>query len=363
MEIHDITGYRLANQQIVNTSYKSPGKMVSFMGALQAQDYPASLWAMGLRLKNATKKDIEEAIEKKEIVRTWPMRQTLHFVSPKDVRWMLDLYRHRTIPNYQKKNGLNEKILEQGEKIIANAFGTKRKLSSKELYAKMRDSGIPALKNHEVQAHILRRAGRDGIVCYASHEGKQSTFALLDEWIEERQKLTNEKALEELALRYFTSHGPATINDYVWWSGLRVSEARIGVEKASEKLAKEEIDGKTYYMPKKMPKITDDHNVHLLPAFDEYLISYKDRSAMLADEDTQKMLTSGKIFFANSNGIFMPIIVADGQVVGTWKRAYVKGEIEITTKPFIKFDKEQTNGIKEAAERYSNFIEVHVKLM
>jgi hypothetical protein len=250
---------------------------------------------------------------------------------------------------------------EEGEKIIADAFGSKERLASKESYEKMKDSGIPALRIHEVQAHILRRAGRDGIVCYASHDGKRPTFALLDKWIAQKHKLSNEQALAELASRYFTSHGPATIKDYVWWSGLRVSDARKGIENASG-LAEEEIDGKRYYMPKRMPKINDNGSVHLLPAFDEYLISYSDRSAMLSNENTQKELTSGKIMFTHSNGIFLPVIVADGQVVGLWKRRNMKRGVEIAIKPFAKFNKEQINGIKEAAERYGNFLELSVTL-
>jgi hypothetical protein len=362
MDSSEIIKYRLANQQIANSKYKDPGEIVSFMGALQAQDYPASLWAIGLRLRDSTRRDVENAIESKSIVRTWPMRQTLHFVSHADVRWMLKLYREQIIPNYQKKNGLTEEILEKGERMIIEAFDGKRKLTSKEIYAKMNQSDLPVLRIREVQQHILRRAGRDGIVCYASHEGKQATFALLDEWVGRKERLSKEESLAKLASRYFTSHGPATLKDFVWWSGLLVSEARMGIEKAMPGLRKEEIEGKTYYLGRKPPRPINDATAHLLPAFDEYLVSYSDRSAVLSEPRTQKMLKSGKIFFAHSNGIFLPTIVVNGQVVGTWKRSHKPGRMELTLNPFIRLDKEAIKGVKEAAERYGSFLETEVAL-
>ncbi|MDE1762576.1 MAG: winged helix DNA-binding domain-containing protein, partial [Candidatus Micrarchaeota archaeon] len=110
MEASDIPIQRLANQQISATGYKNPGELVSFMGATQAQSYNDALWAIGLRLKDATKEDIEAAVSRRMIVRTWPMRHTLHFVSPNDVRWMLALYRDEAIPTYQKRNGLTDAI-------------------------------------------------------------------------------------------------------------------------------------------------------------------------------------------------------------------------------------------------------------
>ena len=239
MNEQDIRNYRLANQQIVDTRFRKPEELVAFLGAMQAQSYQDALWAIGLRLKAATKADVEEAIYQRTIVRTWPMRHTLHFVSPKDVRWMLSFYRNEPIPKYQRSNGLDRSILEKGEKIIASAFKEKAQLTSREIYQKLAGSNIPALKKHEIQAHILRRAGRDGIVCFGSHIGKQPTFALLDNWVSKSKPIKKEEALAELAKRYFRSHGPATLKDFVWWSGLSLSDARLGIHGALPELSEE----------------------------------------------------------------------------------------------------------------------------
>jgi hypothetical protein len=365
MKFSKITEYRLANQYISNPDKptKRPEEVLAALGAMQAQDYNAALWAIGLRLQpNFTKARVEESIAKRHIIRTWPMRYTLHFVLPNDVRWMLGLYREQKIPNYQKRNGLNELILKKGLNIIANAFNDKRQLTSKEIYGKMESSKIPVLKIREVQAHILRRAGRDGIVCYASRDGKQHTFALLDDWVPKARQLDHNQAVAELASRYFSSHGPATIKDYLWWSGLRVADAKAGIENASPKLVEEEIEGKRYYMPSKIPRLNDGTGVHLLPAFDEYLVGYSDRSAMLGNAGTQKILRSGKMTFVHSNGIFLPTVIVDGQVVGTWRSVNEKKRVAITIKQFLKLNKEQMNGIREAAEMYGKFLETPVVL-
>ena len=146
------------------------------------------------------------------------------------------------------------------------------------------------------------------------------------------------------------------------WS-LRISDARAGIERASQRLAKIEIDGDTYYMSKRrrIPR-SDENRVHLLPAFDEYIISYSNRSAVLGNAATQRVLRSGRMNFVHSNGVFLPTIVADGQVVGTWKRRNGKEEVILEMRPFLKLNKEQMAGVNEAAERYEDFLEMPVVL-
>jgi hypothetical protein len=257
--------------------------------------------------------------------------------------------------------GLGDAAIKKAESLFARALKGNRQLTRDEMYEVLEKGGIHAATN--LGYHMLYRAAWDGVICFGAHEGKQPTFELLDERIASRKELSNERALAELASRYFTSHGPATIKDYLWWSGLKASDAREGIEGASRRLASEEVDGKTYYMPKKLPRPSKDSkrgDVHLLPAFDEYLVGYSDRSAVLGNEDTQKMLKSGKIFFTHSNGIFLPVLVADGEVIGTWKRKSEKGKIAVTMRPFAKLDEAQLKEARDAAQRYGDFLEVPI---
>jgi Winged helix DNA-binding domain len=364
MEKEDIAGSRLSNQHVdLNSSAKSPGDVLASLGAIQAQDYPAALWAIGLRCGDSTTKaDVEEAIVEKEISRTWLMRGTLHFASSHDIHWMLRLFAPRllnTAISRDRHLGLGDDVITKAEDLFQKALKGNGQLTRDEMYKVLERGGVdvPGLLGY----HLLYRAAWDGLICFGPHQGRQPTFELLDERIAKRRELSTGQALAELASRYFTSHGPATIKDYVWWSGLKTSDAKAGIEGASPRLASEEAEGKTYYMARKPPKPDKDRGrVHLLPAFDEYLVGYSDRSAMLGNPDTQMMLRSGRIVLTHSNGIFLPVVVSDGEVVGTWKRRSEKGNVVVAIRPFTKLDEESRKEVKEAAKRYADFLEVPV---
>jgi hypothetical protein len=366
MEKEDIASSRLSNQHInLNSSVESPGDVLASLGAIQAQDYPAALWAIGLRCGDGmTKAEVEEAIADREISRTWLMRGTLHFASSPDIHWMLKLFAPRLLNTAiarDKHLGLGDDVITKAEDLFAKALKGNKQLTRDQLYGVLEKGGVDIAG--QLGYHLLYRAAWDGLICFGAHEGKQPTFELLNERISQRSELSTGQALAELASRYFTSHGPATIKDYVWWSGLKTSDAKAGIEEASPRLASEEIDGKTYFMARNLPRPDKESGrVHLLPAFDEYLVGYSDRSAMLGNADTQRMLRSGKIVFTHSNGIFLPVVVADGEVVGTWKGSKKKDKVLVTIRPFAKLDDERTKGVREAAMRYENFLEVPVAM-
>ncbi len=367
MEPEDIPHYRLSAQHISNAASAKPEKVVFSLGAVQAQDYQAALWAVGLRCRGATRFSIEDSILRKRIIRTWPLRHTLHLVSPLDVRWMLRFYPEEPIPKYQQRNGLTGSVLKKGLGLISEALAGKKQLAYKELYDALGNTGISALDDREVQRHIIRRAGRKGIICFSPHDGKHPTFVLLEDWVPEARHLRHEDALAELALRYFRSHGPATIRDFVWWSGLGTGDARLGIERSRTKLRKEEIDGKTYYMDSKISPAGDaESSVYLLPAFDEYLLGYSDRAAVLRAWHTMNALghlDSGKgMRFVYNNGIFLPTIIIEGQVAGTWKCEIGKGKAVIALSSFAKLSNKQNRELKEAIGRYSAFLDTPITL-
>jgi hypothetical protein len=197
--------------------------------------------------------------------------------------------------------------------------------------------------------HILGRLAQDGVICFGAREGKQQTFALLDEWAPKAKRMARDESLAELARRYFTSHGPATLQDFTWWSGLTTAEATAGLEMAKRSLAQETINGRTYWLASSTPATKDPSpTAHLLPAYDEYTVAYKDRSASL-NPKYSKLPNYG-------HGIFNPTIVMDGQVVGTWKRTLQKDTLAISQIPFTKLKRAETHAIAEAAKRYGKFL-------
>jgi hypothetical protein len=360
MNYSDIANYRISAQHI-NGSLDGPAEVLEAMGAVQAQDYTASVWAMGLRCKEGTTAaDIEKTINERKIARTWLMRGTLHFAASKDIRWMLKLFAPRLLHTAIMRDqhlGLSNEVVEKTKKLFYNALKKEKQLTRKEMYKVLEKAGVPSKNN--LGYHMLYRAAYDGLICFGPYSGKEQTFVLMDDHIGGEHVLSAEQANAELAKKYFTSHGPATIRDYVWWSGLTVKDAKAGIERAGSAISEETVEGKAYYMSRRISKPDNRESVHLLPAFDEYLVSYADREAMLGNPQMQRalngMLKTGKVSIIHSNGIFVPVIVVDGEVVGTWGRKIVKGKMVITLKQYVKLSKDGIREAKEEAGRYGSF--------
>lgn len=350
-----ITRLRLRNQQIAFTSCNKPEEVVAKLGAMQAQDYAGALWSIGLRLPNATKADVEEAIANRTIVRTWPMRGTLHFVAAADVHWMLTLLTPRVIAGAARRRQqleLDESTFVRCEKVFVRVLQGGNQLTREELFAALEGAKIP-VDNHRGY-HILWRLAQEKVLCFGARRGKQHTFTLLDEWMPSTRSLEHNSALAELTQRYFSSHGPATLQDFVWWSGLKVSEARAGLDGVSSKLVKESINGKVYWTSPNIPTSSRvPSGVFLLPGFDEYMLGYQDRSASLDPQHANRIVPG-------SNGMFLPTIVSNGRVVGTWKRVFKKKTVIVTPSPFSSLNKAETLCIAAAAKGYGRFMALPV---
>jgi len=347
----DVALQRLFSQQIAQPTFAHPSEVVAWLGAVQAQDYLGALWAVGLRTPGATEQMIEQALAEKTIVRTWPMRGTIHFVAAADVRWMLELLAPRVVRRSASRRtqlGLDETIIAASAKVIARTLQGGKQLPRNALYGLLEQAQIATDSSRGL--HILGRLAHDGLLCFGTRDGKQPTFALLDEWVPGAQSLPRDEALATLALRYFTSHGPAIVQDFMWWSGLTVTEAKAGLAAITSQLGRELIGGQDYYFGQALPAApTRPLDAFLLPPFDEFLVAYRDRSAAL-DAHGHALVVPG------GNGIFNPIIVIDGRVVGTWKRTIKTDSVVMTFSPFTSFSDEQIRAITAAAERYGRFV-------
>jgi hypothetical protein len=313
MKLTDIYNIRLINQQISASELKSVKDVVNWMGAIQAQDFAMSKWAIGIRLSNSTNKIIETEFNRGEILRTHILRPTWHLVSAQNIRWMLNLtapgikarlkLRHRDLD-------LTESIFTKCNTIIQNALKGNNHLTREELVALLINAQVP-LKGQRAY-HILVRAELDGLVCSGTLKGGKQTYALLDERVPKAEVLTKEESLKKIAGIYFSSRGPATLQDFKWWSGLSVADSRNALEIVKPDLVYEKVGVETYWFLSchNSPRIANN-SAHLLPAFDEFLISYKDRNASLTLTNFKKAVSE--------NGIFRPVIVINGQVMGLWK--------------------------------------------
>jgi hypothetical protein len=346
----DIARLRLHNQRIAYATAEKPGDVVAWLGAVQAQDYLGALWAVGLRMRNAVEADVERAIADRTIIRTWPMRGTLHFVAAADTRWMLELLTPRAVANNAqwllRDFDLDESAFARIKDLFARALQGGKRLTRNAMYDVLDAGGVSA---SQCGRHILTRLAQDGFICFGAREGKQQTFTLLEEWAPAARRMARDESLAEIAKRYFTGHGPATLQDFAWWSGLTTADATAGLEMAKRSLVQENINGQTYWLASSTADIEDSSpTAYLLPAFDEYTVAYKDRSAVL-NPTYAKQANSG-------NGIFYPTIVVDGRVVGTWKRALKKDSLAISPSLFAKLKRAETHAIAESANGYGKFL-------
>lgn len=352
----DIARQRLVNQRIEGEKCATAEEVVRWMGALQAQDYGQSLWAIGVRMQAATVADVERAIADGKIVRTWPMRGTLHFVPAEDAHWMVALSAERTIAGDRRRLEqleLDAMTIGRAEELLCAMLEGGKRLARPDVMRLWEEAGISTTGQRGY--HLLWHIAQRGVICVGPIEGKQQTFALLDEWAPSSRELSREEALAELANRYFASHGPATLQDFAGWAGLTLTDARAGLEGATSGsgLVAERREGQEYVRAAaEAPGVTVDtvSGVHLLPGFDEYLLGYKDRSAVLAADDAQKVVPGG-------NGMFLPMVVVGGQVAGTWKRTVRKNGVDIALKPFAPLGDVEER-VSEAAAWYAAFLGV-----
>jgi hypothetical protein len=353
----DVARRRLAVQGIFYPLFDKPREVVAWLGAVQAQDYLGSLWAVGLRLPEATETSVERALSEREIVRTWPMRGTLHLVAAADVRWMLELLTPRVVAGsagHYRRLGLDEGTFALSRKLFVKALRGGRQLTRPELYRRLEEAGISTAESRGL--NILGRLAQERLICFGARAGKQQRFALLDEWLPEAKSMPREEALAELAKRYFRSRGPATVQDFAWWSGLTNADAASGVGLAKEHLSREVIEGRDYWFSTSAPVAeAGPRSAHLLPAYDEYTVAYRDRSAVL-DPLHARRPDSG-------NGIFGPTLVVGGQVVGTWKRTLKKGSVEVALNPFRPLKKNERQAAAAAAQRYGAFLGLQAALV
>ncbi|HJP81068.1 MAG TPA: winged helix DNA-binding domain-containing protein [Candidatus Saccharimonadales bacterium] len=356
MNHSEIARYSLAAQHITQPDFTSAEEVVRYMGAMQAQDYPGALWSVALRTPTLTRKDVEAAIENRSIVRSWPMRGTLHFVAAADIRWITQLLAPRVLQSAagrERQLDLNEEAFKKARDVIVKALADVPQLERSELLLALEHAGI-ATENQRGY-HILWRFAQEGLICFGSHVGKQPSFALLDTWIPSHDPLPDRAtALRELAIRYFVSHGPATLKDFAGWGSMTLTNAKQAIEYAGTEIAQSLIDGELYWHAPSLREPAS-HSTLLLPGFDEFLLGYKDRSAMLEPDGLQRIVPGG-------NGMFRPTIVVDGHVDGTWKKTPKAKEIILTLEPFVLLPAHVIKDIEQVARRYSIFLEIPVKL-
>ena len=348
----ELIAARLHHQQLVRSSKRDPAEVVAWLGAMQAQDFSSAKWAIGLRAPACHESSIDEAFNAGEILRTHVLRPTWHFVAAADIKWLLGLSAPRVLANnayYYQQLGLDKKVFNRSCAMMSRVLEGGEFKTRAELAIALKRAKVPAdgLK----LAYIMMHAELEGVITSGPRRGKQFTYALLDERAPKARALDRDEAVVELVKRYFASHGPATIRDFVWWSGLTVKDAEAGIEALKPKLHQETIDGRVYWgTPSRSAAAAKGCIAHLLPNYDEYLIAYKDRSPVV---DSSRAAAN---IVARSNGGFSHHLVIDGTLAGSWRREIKANSVMIEVAPYSKLTPAQTRAVMNAVDCHGEFL-------
>lgn len=323
---------------------------MKWLTAVQAQDFAGAKWSLGLRMKRANDALVEKAFNDGEILRTHVLRPTWHFVLPEDIGWLLDLTAprvHALNATYYRRLGIDDRERKRTEKALVSSLEGRNYRTRDELREAFQRAGI-AIDGDQRVAYLLMRAELDGIIASGPRRGRQFTYALLSERAPAARRISREEAAARLARRFFVSRGPATVQDFAKWSGLTVAMGNAAVHAARESLHNETIDSRSYWSsPSAARSLPNKPTAQLMSIYDEYVSSYRDRSAM-ADRDLGKRLLA----FGNA---LLYIVVVNGKIAGTFRRRVRGKTVEVDMNLFRSFSAAERHALDDAVDRYTSF--------
>jgi hypothetical protein len=339
---------RLANQRLLGARCRTPADAVAWLGAVQSQDYHGAKWAVAQRISSGIDAAVERAFDRGEILRTHILRPTWHFVTPADIRWMIALTGprvRRTLAPYDRRLGIDASVLTRSFRVVERALRDHAYRTRAELGEALAARGI-AVKGQAL-AHIAAHAELTGLICSGPRRGKQSTYALLEERAAPVPAKSREESLAELTRRYFASHGPATVRDFVWWSGLTVGDARAGLAAIG---ARSRVVGDLTFwsLSPRLGSGDAAGTLHLLPNYDEYLVAYQDR-ALVADARRTMVSEQRADRFAYH-------LVVDGRLAGSWRGSPAHGAVMVEVAPYRTLSAMARRALGAAVDRYARFV-------
>jgi hypothetical protein len=355
----DAAHRRLHNLRVSGAPCESVEDVLRRLGAVQSQEYPSGKWSIAQRLRGVSDADLDRAFAAGQILRTHVLRPTWHFVLPEDIRWLVELTGprvHGMNAYYARQGGLDDDALLAGQRAIASALGDDVQLTRGEIEAVLRQAGM-ALKGLTL-AYMIMHAELNGVICSGAMRGKQHTYALLEARAPNARRLSPDEALAELTRRYFSSHGPASTNDFRWWSSLSAGQIKRGLELIDGELEHEVIDGVTVWFSGGAYERDPSPTAYLLQGYDEYFVGYSGVTKAVLD-----LSGMARAHMDSKSAIFTHVIVLDSQVVGRWKRTVKKNEVLLEADIFVPLDEAQRAAVQNAVDGYAEFLQLPVRMV
>ena len=360
MNGHEIARRRIRNSRLTGDRFTAPDDAVRWHLAMQAQEYGPAMWSIGQRSKGLREPDVDGAITDGTIVRTHVLRPTWHFVARDDIRWLLAL----SGPRVQQGNagryrqlGLDARTLARGEKVIASALEGGNRLTRDELAAVLERKKVD--REGQRMPYFLMHCELEAVICSGGRKGKQQTYALLDERVPAGgPRFDREEAVVELVRRYLTSHGPATVKDLSWWSGLTMTDIRAALGSLDDEVASDAVDGLTIWSAssERRRRAQAARGAHLLQTYDELVVGYTE-SRFHGDTagELARQAWSDRSF---PTGVFL----LHGRVGGHWRRTIEPKRVRVAMHTYTKVAAADAEVLESAATRLGRFVGLPVEL-
>jgi hypothetical protein len=348
---------RMANQRLWGKPFDTPEEAVGWLGAMQAQEFSFAKWSVAQRAKGVDVAAMARAFDEGTIVRSHFLRPTWHFALAKDIRWLLTATAPRVQAlnaHYNRQLGIDEELAVRSNAVLAGALEGGTHLTRKELATHLDGAGIVA--SGPRLAYLIMRAELDGIVVSGAMRGKQHTYALLDQRAPDAVRLDREGAVAELAKRFFSSRGPATMRDLARWSSLTAAECRIGLEMAKPALENEDIGGRTYWFGSSSSsgRSPPRPRVDLVQGYDEIILSYSESKDVVAPLRTDLVVKDRRVF--------LHAILLDGRVIGHWRHDPPKDSVAIESILHRPLETAESQALDAAVDRYARYLGVPAHL-
>jgi hypothetical protein len=352
---------RLVSLLLDGPRERTPLEVVQWFGAMQAQDVASGHWSLGVRCAGATEADVLAAFERRALVRTWPMRGTIHLVAAEDVGWLLALTGVRALSGSVRRReqlGLSDADADRAVAALDTALAGGKVLSRAQALAAIVDAGVDT--SGQRGYHLLWYAAQTGVVCIGPQRGTDQTFVRLDDWAPQQRAFSREDSLVELLLRYVRGHGPVGLRDFAGWSGLTLKDARAAAAGNAGRLVPLTDDTEALWATCELADRLrgddiDPGPVVALPGFDELILGYKDRGLHVPDGAMDAVVPGG-------NGMFRSTLVSDGVVAATWTRTLRSKRVHVTVEPLRPLTTHESAAARRSLEQYAAFLGRELRL-
>jgi hypothetical protein len=350
---YSIARWRLRSQHLVGPQLPSAADVVRSLLAVQAENPSQSEWAVAVRVAAPDANELAALLDTGQALRTHVLRPTWHYVSADDIGWLLAL----TGPRVQKvtrtqlrvQHGLDERAVAQAGEVVVEEVGAAGSLTRPELAERLARRGVGGSSRPGMFVMLLlAHVELDGLICSGPRADGEHTYALLSERVPGARSLDRDEGLAEIALRYFTSHGPATERDLAYWASLTLGDVRRGLAAVRDRLESFDHDGRTFWHAagERPPARAGKPFGHLLQILDESYRGYQDSRCVL---DAGRLLVRGR---ETSNGMGL----VDGQFLTTMRRTVGPDSVRFELGPYRALTSAEKRALREAAERYAAFL-------